>query len=211
MHTLRNRQPTSTNYEGKFHTWLTRCAVCEEYLPSGTDRGVIPGRMARYPPTVYGETSRGRQLPRYQCNLQLSKQSRDEPTVLCIRNKQLVRVHLRHKRLIRDRCTLSCISQPNITLSNQHTHPSKRDLQNPNPDRAADINLSLAIILPLITPSASMPATLTLVSSTNSASSCSKVVNPIARETSKLRPVKIHPCDLIYCTNQEAKLAKLRR
>src|SRR5271170_3126708 len=51
-------------------------------------------------------------------------------------------------------------------------------LQNPNPDFAADMNLSLAMTLPLITPSASIPATFTLVSSANSVSRSSTFVIP---------------------------------
>src|SRR5271170_7046532 len=95
-------------------------------------------------------------------------------------------------------------------------------LQNPNPDFAADMNLSFAMTLPLITPSASIPATLTLVSSANSASRSSILVSPtMINQASQLRrDVTVHlsfnlwPLMYDYLrnpANQAANQWKLRR
>lgn len=74
--------------------------------------------------------------------------------------------------------TLSCMSHPNITLKVNQFVPQNPTgyLQKPKPDFAADRNFSFDIIFPRMTPSASIPATLTLVSFTSSISSSSSAV-----------------------------------
>ena len=149
-------------------------ALCKEYLQSAIDSGFLTKKKGML--SSQGIRRKDERSIIASMSVYPSIMSRFfwYLTVLYVRYQKFIGIYLDPMRIRSCVFTLSCISHPKITLRISGNSRGG-NLQKPNPDRAADMNLSFAITLPLITPSASIPATLTLISSRNSASSSSTV------------------------------------